>query len=1368
MHKRSKILSISIAICLILMTFSSLGTVFIDGEQNTEGPDASEGPLDLSEYIIAVDPGHGGSDSGAVGPSGYLEKECVLDIGLRLRDLLEANGAEVVMTRETDVYVGLSERADIANNAGTDIFISLHNNAFDGNTKGIESFYHEDLPSDSDAAQLTTLLQDELIAEIDSPDRGVKTANYAVLRETWMPASLTENMFIDNPDEEAKLMDPDIRQRIAEAHYRAICDYFGVDPSPPGEAEFVLNNWSAAPDTVEPGETVTIDGEVENIGDDEDTVPIELYINGEYTDTQWKSLAPGESTGVSFQHSEEEEGTYDVWVFEYYDGIGDEWEGEFTVEQETGAPAPPDNLTIEHHQDNNSNEEYILSDTDLDSEIDDNAFMGYEDGESGECCSQDCSWRFTYGEDINPDPVEAGDTVTISGEVIHDNGQNHAQALVSLYIDGTEVDNLVTGSLGWDETESFSFDRTIDSPGTYDVDLYVFYYDDGIVGGWWQRWNSSFEVTEESYPEFELSDWSTMPNTVETNETVTIEGNITNVGDESGDVSAELYVGDDYVASKWDTLDPNETKTFTHTHSESEEGQHHVRIAAWCELKSPPVDDEWNGEFEVLDAANMEVETIGTSDVNTDSATLEGELLDMGGMDAPHNQITWDASPDDASGEVDYYNIYRSEDENGPWDNPIENVVANGSSDYGYIDDDAAGEPYYWYIVRAVGTNGIEEGNSDSAQEPVMDPDVQVFFRYKESGDTTWQETQSQQITSEGMFYEYVSGLKSDTEYEFEAVVQWDSEEDVGLIETFRTDTDNYSLEIVAEEGGTTDPEPGTYIYEEGTEVTIEAIPDESWKFENWSVDNQVNIENRQENQDDIIYGFWPHWTDPTEYEPNWEELTHVSVFSITAQSDGSLYEGNMDHYDDVKNASEGTDTDVTLTITQFDQDIQDEILAYHKQDLVDNVVSVLDDYDADGVNIDIEFVRETNSITGESNVDLMEELLLTLYQDVKAENENYHISFCTAGSVEEVYRNSQLSEYTDHVFLMGYDYHWSGAQNTGPVSPYDSEQYFDVTDSMDILRDYYLDKQLVMGLPFYGYEWPAESNEPGAATEGDGESVFMTEAVDNADVYGRNWHEDSSVPWYAYEENGQWYQGWYDDEESLEMKWRYVKNQSLGGTGFWALGYETEEVWDTIKNVFSDNKTTITLDGDKVVTAHFVEKELHTMDITLNTEGDAEGWNFVSFNLDLENTDLGSILEDEEYGIIGNYDKVMYYDSVAEKWLSHVPGREEHFNELNNWDHKMGIWIQMNADDTLTVEGTEPTRTNITLDSGWNMVSYPSSTATVEGTPDKVTIVGYFDGAKDNNLAYSYDPQNFEFSPGEGYYLYNDADSEVTWTIEY
>lgn len=167
---------------------------------------------------------------------------------------------------------------------------------------------------------------------------------------------------------------------------------------------------------------------------------------------------------------------------------------------------------------------------------------------------------------------------------------------------------------------------------------------------------------------------------------------------------------------------------------------------------------------------------------------------------------------------------------------------------------------------------------------------------------------------------------------------------------------------------------------------------------------------------------------------------------------------------------------------------------------------------------------------------------------------------------------------------------------------------------------------------------------------------------------------------------------------------------------------------------------------------------------IDLHAHPDSQGWNFVSFDLIPEDTGLETLLS----GIEGNYDQVMYYDSSTGGWSSHVPGRLEHFNNLQMWDNTMGIWIKMNADATLTVEGYVPGSTDITLHPGWNMVGLPSESAGNHDLPAEVTRIGYIDPSEEYNVAYTDEVDTFEFAPGNGYWVFNGGEHTVVWTVTY
>jgi len=182
--------------------------------------------------IICLDPGHNktGPDAGAQG-NGLFEQDLTLDIARRLRPLLQFNGFQVIMTRDGDFANGdnssqnasLKTRCSIANVAKADLFISIHINA--GGGTGSEVYA---LPGGKAEAVAGKVLK-YLISACGWANRGVKTnRNFYVLAYTAMPAILSENGFIDNPNDAAKLKDPNFRQAIAVAHAQGICEFYGI------------------------------------------------------------------------------------------------------------------------------------------------------------------------------------------------------------------------------------------------------------------------------------------------------------------------------------------------------------------------------------------------------------------------------------------------------------------------------------------------------------------------------------------------------------------------------------------------------------------------------------------------------------------------------------------------------------------------------------------------------------------------------------------------------------------------------------------------------------------------------------------------------------------------------------------------------------------------------------------------------------------------------------------------------------------------------------------------------------------------------------------------------------------------------------
>ena len=189
---------------------------------------------------VMIDPGHGGTAPGAAA-NGIVEKEINLTVALRLRELLEfdtldtAGGGEwdVRMTRESDVSVSLVERSTMANNWPADRFISIHHNGFsDPSADGTSTF---SFAEGTTSAALRDVIHQEIVAALGFDDRGTKVGNFHVLRETNMPAVLTEAGFLTNPGDAAVLMMPASIEAQAQAIMYGLQRHYGQTPYLPTE-----------------------------------------------------------------------------------------------------------------------------------------------------------------------------------------------------------------------------------------------------------------------------------------------------------------------------------------------------------------------------------------------------------------------------------------------------------------------------------------------------------------------------------------------------------------------------------------------------------------------------------------------------------------------------------------------------------------------------------------------------------------------------------------------------------------------------------------------------------------------------------------------------------------------------------------------------------------------------------------------------------------------------------------------------------------------------------------------------------------------------------------------------------------------------
>jgi N-acetylmuramoyl-L-alanine amidase len=222
--------------------------------------------LGLKIGRIVIDAGHGGHDTGTIGPTGLMEKDLCLDVALRLGKIIQQRlpGADIVYTRSDDTFIPLEERTNIANQAKADLFISIHaNSSQDHAARGVETYYlnlkgsaeamevaaRENASSDQGVHDLEDLvkkiarnekideskefaedIQDSLAKRMQKAsksvkDRGVRKAPFVVLIGADMPSILTEISFLSNPADEKLLKQPEYRQRVAEGLYQGVASY---------------------------------------------------------------------------------------------------------------------------------------------------------------------------------------------------------------------------------------------------------------------------------------------------------------------------------------------------------------------------------------------------------------------------------------------------------------------------------------------------------------------------------------------------------------------------------------------------------------------------------------------------------------------------------------------------------------------------------------------------------------------------------------------------------------------------------------------------------------------------------------------------------------------------------------------------------------------------------------------------------------------------------------------------------------------------------------------------------------------------------------------------------------------------------------
>ena len=388
-------------------------------------------------------------------------------------------------------------------------------------------------------------------------------------------------------------------------------------------------------------------------------------------------------------------------------------------------------------------------------------------------------------------------------------------------------------------------------------------------------------------------------------------------------------------------------------------------------------------------------------------------------------------------------------------------------------------------------------------------------------------------------------------------------------------------------------PDPGDEFYRLTPAEAFGGIPPD---LENWVPMHQLELEaHRGEGEDSLaararavpggvsklvprastggkkVLGWHPYWATQSDIENyQYSNLTHIAYFSYEVNpTNGGCVSSHSWSTTPVVQWAHTNGVKVHLTATLFGSAGNKLLLqnATTCDTLIANLISAVQSRGGDGVCIDFETVGSWTGATTN----------LTRFMS------NLTVR-CHAAGLETSIALPSIDWYSDFdvgayeafgldlPIIMGYDYHYSGSESPGPVAPLMPSTLWGTTLNIDYSTRYYLNRMtnaahLMLAVPFYGRSWRAASATLGAASSGSSYSAAVTysAAKSAAATYGRKWESNGSCPYYVYTNSGAIYQAFYDDPESLGMKYDLVNDKGMGGIGIWALTMAHNDLWANI-----------------------------------------------------------------------------------------------------------------------------------------------------------------------------------------------------------
>lgn len=335
------------------------------------------------------------------------------------------------------------------------------------------------------------------------------------------------------------------------------------------------------------------------------------------------------------------------------------------------------------------------------------------------------------------------------------------------------------------------------------------------------------------------------------------------------------------------------------------------------------------------------------------------------------------------------------------------------------------------------------------------------------------------------------------------------------------------------------------------------------------------------------VIGFLPSWSIAAGSNIYPEYMDQIIYFGLAMDEQGNIIKSdaknnplvewnylNSEYFKELQASSKETNTKVTVAVRQFDNAKIYTLIT--NQTYTDNaatqLANLVDEYNLDGINIDFEYFSPDD----EPTLQFYNRFLETVTAKIREKNPSSLISIDVNATVvynDNAYDMVKIGDVVDQIIIMGYDYHTPSSLYAGPVSPIDmTEDKPSIRKTVQSLEGRVHKDKIILGIPFYGYEWQTVTEEPYSRvipnTGATATYARVRELIASRDDVSLDFDKTTLSPRLIYKQNGLIKQIYYEDERSLLEKIKFVELNGLDGIAIWALGYEGDyiEPWHVIK----------------------------------------------------------------------------------------------------------------------------------------------------------------------------------------------------------